>query len=121
MDSSLKVVSVKFFRSPSGSEPVREWLKELEKDDRRIIGADIKTVEFGWPLGMPFCRSIHGYKDLWEVRSKLTKGRIARVVFFIQDGEMILLHGFMKKSQKTPQDDLELANRRRKEHEKHGK
>lgn len=120
MESSPKVVSVKFFRSPSGSEPVREWLKELKRDDCRIIGADIKTVEFGWPLGMPLCRSIRGYKDLWEVRSKITGGRIARVIFFIQDGEMILLHSFIKKTQKTPQDDLELANRRRKECEKHG-
>jgi phage-related protein len=115
----LKVVTVKFFRSISGGEPVREWLKGLDKDDCRIIGADIKTVEFGWPLGMPLCRSISGYKDLWEVRSKITGGRIARVIFYIQDGEMILLHGFIKKSQKTPQNDLELANKRRREHETH--
>ena len=121
MESSSKIISAIFFRSSSGSEPVREWLKELEKDDRRIIGTDIKTVEFGWPLGIPLCRSIQGYKELWEVRSKLTGGRIARVIFFIRDGKMILLHGFIKKSQKTPQDDLELANRRRKEFEKYDK
>jgi phage-related protein len=113
-----KILTAKFFCTASGSEPVREWLRELNKDDRHIIGEDIKTLEFGWPIGMPLCRSIVGHKDLWEVRSKLAGGRIARVIFYIKDGEMILLHGFSKKTQKTPPNDLDLATKRRKEHEK---
>ena len=68
----LKILPARFFQSASGKEPVREWLKELGKEDRRIIGSDIRTVEFGWPIGMPVCRAIAGYKDLWEVRSKIT-------------------------------------------------
>jgi phage-related protein len=62
---------------------------------------------------------LSGYKDLWEVRSKLTGGRIARVIFYISQGEMILLHGFIKKSQKTPKQEIDLANKRKKEHEKY--
>ncbi|HLZ57167.1 MAG TPA: type II toxin-antitoxin system RelE/ParE family toxin [Ktedonosporobacter sp.] len=120
MSDQSKVIRVKFFRTSSGTEPVREWLKELGRDDSSIIGQDIKTIEFGWPLGMPLCRSISGHKNLWEARSKITGGRIARVIFYIHNGEMILLHGFIKKSQKTPQSDLNLADKRRMEHEKHG-
>ncbi len=120
MKNPLKVIPARFFRTASGAEPVREWLKELDKHDCQIIGGDIRTVEFGWPIGMPTCRSIQGYKGLWEVRSNLTNGRIARVIFHISGGEMILLHGFIKKSQQTPQKDLELANKRRKEYDSNG-
>jgi len=118
MSDQFKIISVRFFRTASGTEPVREWLKELSRDDCRIIGEDIKTVEFGWPIGMPLCRSISGYKDLWEVRSQITGNRITRVIFYIRNDEMILLHGFIKKTQKTPQSDLDLADKRRREHEK---
>jgi phage-related protein len=121
MDELIKVIPAIFFRSVSGAEPVREWLKELSKEDRIIIGADIKTVEFGWPVGMPTCRSLKGYKDLWEVRSKLSHRRIARVLFFIYDSKMILLHGFIKKTQKTSNNDLNLAMQRKKEHEENDK
>lgn len=86
---------------------------ELSEDDRRFVGKDIQKVEFGWPIGMPYCRPLgHG---LWEVRSDLTDGRIGRVVFCISNGEMVLLHGFVKKSQKTPPQEIELALRRKKE------
>ena len=118
MSKLPKVLPARFFRTVSGNEPVREWLKDLDKEDRAIIGDDIRTVEFGWPLGMPLCRSIRGHNDLWEVRSKITGGRIARVIFYVKDGEMILLHGFVKKTQKTATKDLELATKRRKEYEK---
>lgn len=118
MSNLPKTLPARFFCTVSGNEPVREWLKELDKDDCHIIGEDIKTVEFGWPIGMPLCRSIIGYKDLWEVRSKITGGRIARVIFYIRDGQMILLHGFIKKTQKIPPNDLDLAIKHRKEHEK---
>jgi len=100
------ILTVVFYRSESGNEPVREWLKELSREDKRKIGEDIKTAQLGWPLGMPLIRKIQ--KDLWEVRTTLDSG-IARV-FFTVDGEyMILLHGFIKKSQKTPQHDLNTA------------
>jgi phage-related protein len=102
----LKVV---FYRSERGNEPVREWLKSLSLDEKRIIGEDIKTVQFGWPLGMPVVRKME--PGLWEVRSRLP-GRIARVLFTVKDGMMVLLHGFIKKSDKTPTDDLALARQR---------
>ena len=100
------VLTVVFYRAESGNEPVREWLKELSREDKRKIGEDIKTAQLGWPLGMPLIRKIQ--KDLWEVRTTLDSG-IARV-FFTVDGEyMILLHGFIKKAQKTPQHELKTA------------
>ena len=88
---------------------MREWLKSLPREHRRIIGEDIKTVQFGWPLGMPLVRKLA--KGLWEIRVRLPDS-IARVLFTAADRQMILLHGFIKKSQKTPQDDLELAKTR---------
>ena len=92
---------------------MREWLLELSADDRRAVGYDIQTVEFGWPIGMPVCRPLgHG---LYEVRSNLSEGRIGRVLFCIIGGEMVLLHGFVKKTQKTPPADLALAVKRMKE------
>jgi phage-related protein len=92
---------------------VRDWLLALSKDDRRVIGHDIQKVEFGWPIGMPYCRPLG--RSLWEVRSDLAGGRIARVIFCILDGEMVMLHGFEKKSQKTPPRDIDLALARRRE------
>ncbi len=100
------VLNVVFYRSESGNEPVREWLKELPRENRRRIGEDIKTVQLGWPLGMPLIRKIN--KDLWEVRTTLESG-IARVFFTIDEDYMILLHGFIKKSQKTPQNEFKTA------------
>jgi phage-related protein len=75
----------------------------------RVIGQDIKTVQFGWPLGMPVVRKLD--KGLWEVRSRLPD-RIARVIFTTGESRMVLLHGFIKKAQKTPQEDLKLAKTR---------
>ena len=100
------VLNVVFYRSESGDEPVREWLKELPREDRRQIGEDIKTVQIGWPLGMPLIRKID--KDLWEVRTTL-ESDIARVFFTVDGDYMILLQGFIKKSQKTPQNELKTA------------
>ena len=112
IDRSKKITG-RFFASTNGRRPVREWLLGLSKNDRRLIGKDIQKVEFGWPIGMPYCRPLgHG---LWEVRSDLTGGRIARVMFCIVRGEMLLLHGFEKKTQKTPQRDIDLALRRKQE------
>lgn len=115
MGEGLKRIPAIFYRSDSGAEPVRDWLKELPEADRCILGFDIAVVEFGWPIGMPLCRSLGG--GLWEVRSNLTHGRIARVIFCVTHGHMVLLHGFVKKTQKTPQADLDLAKERQKEAE----
>lgn len=94
---------------------MRVWLKGLPDEDRRIIGLDIATVEYGWPVGMPICRAITGRRGLWEVRSSLPGGRIARVLFCIHRGQLVLLHGFLKKTNKTPDSDLDLAMKRKKE------
>lgn len=102
-------LEVRFFKTDGGTEPVRSWLRELSAIDRKTIGEDIKTVQFGWPLGMPLVRKLD--KDLWEIRIHLD-GRIARVLFTVSNGKIILLHGFIKKSQATPQPDLKLAKDR---------
>ena len=112
MTPDLKRLPAHFYRSDSGREPVREWLKGLEAEDRKVIGEDIKDVEFSWPIGMPLVGSLG--RELWEVRSRLPRGRTARVVFCVEQGRMVLLHGFIKKTQKTPQHDLDLAIKRRK-------
>jgi phage-related protein len=112
-EKHVKRLPAAFYALPSGREPVREWLKSLDAADRKIVGEDIKDVEFAWPIGMPLCRALG--KGLWEVRSELTQGRIARVLFCIHGGRMVLLHAFIKKTQKTPGADLDLAARRRKE------
>lgn len=109
----LKKLPAAFYRSAAGNEPVREWLKGLDQADRRIVGQDIATAEFGWPVGMPVCRSLG--KGLYEIRSDISHGRIARVIFCVTDQQMVLLHGFIKKTQKTPKADLELALKRKKE------
>ena len=108
-DIRLKVV---FFQTRRGTEPVREWLKSLRMEEKRILGEDIKTAQFGWSLGMPLIRKLE--LGLWEVRSNLPSG-IARVLFTVEDNTMVLLHGFIKKSQKTPLDDLQLARERLKQ------
>lgn len=102
---------VVFFATESGREPVRDWLKALHKEERKRIGEDIKLIQFRWPLGMPLVRKIES--DLWEVRCRLGQGRIARVFFTVYEDEIALLHGFMKKSQKTPVKELKIARSRK--------
>jgi phage-related protein len=113
-----KRVPAVFFRTAAGGEPVREWLKALpSSEDRKRVGEDIKTVEFGWPLGMPVCRPLGG--GIYEVRTGLEQNRIARVLFYIdKKGRMVLLHGFIKKTQKTPDEDLEVARKNKSKHQK---
>lgn len=103
------VLRVIFFRTEAGNEPVREWLKGLRREDRKVIGEDIKTAQYGWPMGMPLIRKLE--PGLWEVRSHITEG-IARVIFTVIGDVMVLLHGFVKKSQKTPPADLRTARQR---------
>jgi len=111
-----KKIAARFYLTAAGQVPVRTWLLELSKADRRIIGKDIEKVEFGWPIGMPYCRALG--RGLWEVRSSLPGNRIARVIFSIVSGEMVLLHGFEKKTQKTPPQDIELALKRNRDVER---
>ncbi len=106
---SEPVLRVVFYRTQAGNEPVRQWLKDLNREDRRIIGQDVKTAQYGWPLGMPLIRKLE--PGLWEVRSNIPQG-IARVLFTVDEGVMVLLHGFVKKSQKTPLEDLRTARQR---------
>ncbi len=108
-DANEPTLTVVFYRTEGGNEPVRDWLKSLKREDRKIIGEDIKTAQYGWPLGMPLIRKLE--RGLWEVRSKISQG-IARVLFTVADHTMVLLHGFVKKSQKTPVEDLNTARRR---------
>jgi phage-related protein len=105
--SNLKKLPARFFISDSGNEPVREWQKGLKEKDRRLVGTDIATAEYGWPVGMPKSRSLG--QGLFEIRSNLTGSRISRVIFTVSDNEMLLLHGFIKKTQKTPKKDIDLA------------
>ena len=101
-----------FVRSESGGEPVREWLKSLPKDERRAIGEDIAYVQFKWPIGKPRVDHLHG--AIWEVRTSLAN-RIARTLFAVEGRQMVLLHGFIKKTQQTPANDIKLAEKRFKE------
>ena len=102
-------LAVRFFRESTGSEPVRDWLKRLPVEEKREIGSDIKTVQFGWPIGMPVVDHIDG--ELWEVRTRLST-RIARVLFALEGDVMVLLRGFIKKERKTPRPDMDLARQR---------
>jgi phage-related protein len=112
-----KRIPARFYSTLRGAEPVRNWLKDLAPASRRVIGFDVKEVEFGWPVGMPLCRSLG--RGLWEIRSHLPDGQIARVIFCIHEDHLVLLHGFIKKTQQTPDHDIDLALKRKREVE-HG-
>ena len=111
--ANLPEIPAGFYRTSTGREPVLEWLRALDKDDRHAVGADLMRVQFGWPIGMPLVRSLGG--GLWEVRSNLPSNRTARLLFCLQEEVLVVLHGFIKKTQKTPDADLDLARRRMKE------
>jgi phage-related protein len=111
-----KKIPLHFYRTRGAGEPVREWLEGLDREDRNAIGQDLMRVQFRWPIGMPLCRNLGG--GLWEVRSDLPRHRIGRVIFFFHRGALVILHGFLKKTQRTPDEDIELARRRQKEVER---
>jgi phage-related protein len=100
------VLKVSFYQNTNGAEPVREWIKNLTAYERLTIGEDIKAVQFRWPLGMPLVKKLTG--KLWEVRTQLPT-RIARVLFTVKGNQIVLLHGFIKKTQATPPQDIALA------------
>ena len=106
-------IPIRFYRADSGREPVLGWLRSLDRGDRRTIGLDLMRVQFGWPIGMLLVRSLKN--GLWEVRSTLPSQRIARLILCFHQGTLVVLHGFIKKTRKTPADDLSLAKRRMKE------
>ena len=117
LGSQGKRVPAIFYRTEAQGEPVREWLKRLSADDRKRIGEDIKTVEFGWPIGMPVCKRLSD--GIFEVRTNLNNNRIARVLFYIDKrSRMVLLHAFIKKTQKTPDEDLALARSNKGKHQR---
>lgn len=115
MNEPPQKIEVVFYRTEAGNEVMLDWLREMDAADRGVIGQDLMKVQFGWPVGMPLCRSLG--KRLWEVRSTLPGGRIARVFFSFTGGKLVALHGIVKKSQKTPADDLKLARKRMSEFE----
>lgn len=113
----MKRVPAIFYRTEAGGEPVREWLRAMSPEDRRRIGEDLKTIEFGWPVGMPLCRSVGG--GLHEVRTDLSGNRTARIFFYIDRLQrLVVLHGIVKKARKTPAEDLALARANKGKHER---
>jgi len=113
IDKRLSEIPIVFYSTSLGVEPVRDWLRSLPDDDRRKIGLDLATVQVGWPVGMPLCRSLGG--GLWEVRSTLPSRRIARILFCVHEGRIGIVHGFIKQTRKTPRNEIELARKRMKE------
>lgn len=108
-----KKITVYFYESESNNKPVLKWLKDLDKKDMQIIGENIKTIEYGFPIGMPLLRVLKAKDNLYEVRSNISNNRKARIIFTIIEERMILLNGFIKKQQKTPKHEIELSLQRK--------
>jgi phage-related protein len=108
-------IPVVFYRTRGGAEVVRDWLRSLDERDRGALGLDLMRVQFRWPVGMPLCRAMGD--GLWELRTSLPSHRIARVLFCVAQDHLVVLHGFIKKTQKTPEEELALARRRKREFE----
>jgi len=107
--ASVCRLSATFYRSAGGGEPVRDFLRALNKQERLSVGEDIAYVQFKWPIGKPRVDHLRG--PIWEVRSTIGN-RIARILFAVEQGEMVLLHAFIKKTQQTDNADIELALKR---------
>lgn len=108
----MKKLPARFFKTENGKEPVRDWLQGFARPDKQMIGEDISRVEFGWPIGMPTCEAMGD--GIFQTRTDLSSNRIARVFFCVEEGHMYLLHSIIKKTPRTPPDDLEVARKRRK-------
>ena len=108
-----KKIPLIFYRTRRGNEPVRDWVRGLDPPDRLAVGQDLMRAQWRWPVGMPLCRAIgHG---LFEIRTELPSRRIARVLFCVDEGVLVALHAFIKKTQRTPDADLALARKRQKD------
>src|ERR1700733_289044 len=115
MNELPRKIPVVFYRTPAGAELVLDWLRGLDAADRNIIGQDLMRLQFRWPVGMPLCRALG--EGLWEVRSDLGSNRISRLLVCFAGGRIVALHGFIKKTQKTPDTELRLARKRKREFE----
>ncbi len=112
-EKTPRKVELVFFRNDAGGEPVRDWLKGLDQQERRAIGMDLLRAQWRWPVGMPLWRPMG--KGLWEVRTNLPSDRTARVLICLYQDRLVALHGFIKKTRATPDDDLTLTRKRQKE------
>lgn len=112
-DEETPKIPLVFYRSESGREPVRDWLRSIDRADRLEIGADLQRVQYRWPVGMPLCRPLGD--GLWEVRTSLPSRTISRVFVFFHEETIYALHGIVKKTQATPPAALALARKRKKE------
>jgi phage-related protein len=112
-DPEARKIPLAFFRTQAGSEPVREWLRDLPQAERHAIGVDLLRAQWRWPVGMPLCRPMGS--GLWEIRTNLPTKRTARVLICLYQEQLVALHGFIKKTRATPDEDLTLARRRKKE------
>jgi phage-related protein len=115
-DSQRQKIPLIFYRTAAGSEPVREWLKGLEETDRQAVGRDLMRAQWRWPVGMPLCRPMGN--GLWEVRTDLPSKRTARVLLCLYREHLVAVHGFIKKTRATPDEDLATARKRQKELER---
>jgi len=115
-DERPRKIPLIFFCSPSGSEPVRDWLRELVEEERQAIGRDLLRAQWRWPVGMPLCRPMGN--GLWEIRTDLPTKRTARVLICLHRNHLVALHGLIKKTRATPEDDLALARKRQGELER---
>ena len=113
MGSRPQKIPLVFYRTPTGADVVLEWLRKLPDDDRNVVGQDLMRVQFQWPVGMPICRPLGD--GLWEVRSSLPSSRIARVLFCFTEGRLLALHAFIKKTERTPDAELQIGRRRKHE------
>lgn len=112
-EPSPQKIPLIFFRTATGSEPVREWLRALPQVERQAVGSDLLRAQWRWPVGMPLCRPMG--TGLWEIRTELPTKRTARVLLCLYREHLVALHGFIKKTRATPEEDLVLARKRQKE------
>ena len=111
-------LNVVFYETEMKNQPCRDFLLELDKEDRQEVGADIFSVQKGFPLGLPLCKKI--MNDLWEIRSNISDG-ICRVFFTVSENTIVLLHGFKKKSQKIPLEEMKIIKSRLNDFKEHNK
>jgi phage-related protein len=114
-NGEIKGFDVVFFETESGKQPVREFIKQLSKEDQKEVGADIRVVQDSFPIGLPLVRKLK--PELWEIRSFIKNG-ISRIFFTFFDKKIIFLHAFVKKMQKTPLKEIDVAIKRLKEFKK---